>query len=185
MVVDTPFKLRVFIRATLAVGIMSIFAIMSGISSDVDVYGNNFYKAYFTHYISNNTLIDFRLAQSQHRIEWETSHKLPHFYLHIPKTGGYTAFGWLIRTLFSSPQMLQLPQEKQFRVCQLGVASLNHRQKSYKNTNCTMWMSKQRYNPEAANTHTLSVIQDNMSSVNTFIAQNPQTIVRKPIVERN
>ena len=58
-------------------------------------------------------------------------------------------------TLFNSPQMIQLPPERRFRLCQLGVNPLNRRPISYKNTTCTMWMSEQHYNKAASNTYTL------------------------------
>ena len=160
----------------------SAFLLLSGMSStkpmmqktdtpSVGPFGRDFQKANFTHYISNNTLIDFRLAHSQHR-EWESSHELPHFYVHIPKTAGTTAYRWFLSTLRKSPQMSQL------RV----IGNIHSAVKYCTRTPgvpCVL-PSNTTNQKQQTRTHS-SAIQDNSSSVNTIIVQNPPIIpIKKP-----
>ena len=114
-----------FISATL-LSALWITIRSAGGSLDYVVRGNsNTHKSHFARYIINHTLVESRLS---HQESSSHSHDdLAHFYLHIPKTGGYYAFGWFMSTLFNSPQMIQLPPERRFRLCQLGVNPLNRR----------------------------------------------------------
>ena len=102
--------------------------------------------------------------------EWELTHHkdtedgrpLPHFFMHIPKTGGYYAYTWLNRMLFQkgSP-IFQLPIEDKYRLCNIGTERLKKRKESHKGKNdkapvrCNMWMTERGYNEDAANTYTV------------------------------
>ena len=115
----------------------------------------------------DDNLIETRLHQSQQGNEWEFTHRIdtpagpfPHFFIHIPKTGGYYASYWLIHMLFHTPQMLALSPEKQFRLCNIGDGQLAYRPKQHtgkdgKSIRCNMWMSEQPYESKAANSYTL------------------------------
>lgn len=49
-----------------------------------------------------------------------TDHPLPHVYVHTPKAAGYDAMRTPSKLLFRSPRIKALPEEKQFRICNLG-----------------------------------------------------------------
>ena len=120
------------------------------------------------------SLIESRLDQSLYgNREWELTHRndtedgrsLPHFFMHIPKTGGYYAYTWLNSMLWQkhSP-IFKLPIEDKFRLCNIGSRGLKERRESHKGkkdkgpVRCNMWMTERGYNEDAANTYT--VIRD-------------------------
>lgn len=115
----------------------------------------------------DRNLIENRLHQSQQSNEWEFTHRkdtpagpFPHFFIHIPKTGGYYASFWIIHMLYHTPQMLQLSSKQKFRLCNIGAQQLAYRPKSHtgkdgKPIRCNMWMSEQPYEAKAANSYTL------------------------------
>ncbi len=122
----------------------------------------------------NYSLIESRLDQSLYgNREWELTHRndtddgrpLPHFFMHIPKTGGYYAYTWLNSMLWQkhSP-IFKLPTEDKFRLCNMGSGRLKQRKESHKGKKdlvpirCNMWMTEREYNEDAANTYT--VIRD-------------------------
>ena len=92
---------------------------------------------------------------------------LPHFYIHIPKTGGRYSNFWLSQMLLShKPQMLDLPSDEQFQLCQMGPAAVEERPKSRpgrdggKSIRCNMWMSERTYNESAAAANLYTLIRD-------------------------
>ena len=91
----------------------------------------------------------------------------PHFFMHIPKTGGYYSAFWLSHMLSHTPQMLDLPSDEQFQLCQMGVGSVAKlpqsrpgRDGNGKSIRCNMWMSERTYNESAAATNLYTLVRD-------------------------
>ncbi len=55
-------------------------------------------------YAIDDDLIKWRLRTFEHQTHQEKSHALPHFYSHIPKTGGYYAFRILQQIIGQAPE---------------------------------------------------------------------------------
>ncbi len=57
---------------------------------------------------------------------WEKSYRVPHFFLHAPKTGGFSLHNQLNKMLWNSPVYGALPREDRFRACNLGKTKLRN-----------------------------------------------------------
>ena len=80
-----------------------------------------------------------------------------HYYLHIPKAGGY-GMGQLLHRL-TNPFVDDLPEELKFRLCNVGIKPIKRFQEIYPRRlgrrKCLMWMAEDVYIKEAKYTYTI------------------------------